>query len=167
MISSNWLAKVRTSVSLGFSRRYILELLTRNPKMTVKEIIDRAIAQSQGRFKPAPSTIYPILGKLLDEGLAEGSKDGRYAITRKGLDMVADLHSSATKAIQKQMKILFRTGKLGRFMAMDLVDRAYAIGSMLNSNLDKMTQEEQEKYRQFLKDELKKLDEEEEEEKKI
>lgn len=52
--------------------------------MTVKEIIDRAIAQSQGRFKPAPSTIYPILGKLLDEGLAEGSKDGRYAITRKG-----------------------------------------------------------------------------------
>jgi hypothetical protein len=65
------------------------------------------------------------------------------------------------------MKILFRTGKLGRFMAMDLVDRAYAIGSMLNSNLDRMTQEEQEKYRQFLQDELKKLDEEEEGEKKI
>ena len=56
MISSNWLTKVRTSVSLGFSRRYILELLTRNPKMTVKEIIDKAIAQSQGSCKPAPST---------------------------------------------------------------------------------------------------------------
>ena len=80
----------------------------------------------------------------------------------KGLDIVADLQASTKKVFLKQMKILFRTGKLGRFMAMDLVDRAYAIGSMLNSNLDRMTQEEQEKYRQFLQDELKKLDEEEE-----
>jgi DNA-binding PadR family transcriptional regulator len=129
--------------------------------MTVKEIIDKAIAQSQDRWRPSPSTIYPILGKLLDEGLADESEDGRYSITRKGLDMVANLHSSATKAIQKQMKILFRTGKLGRFMAMDLVDRARALASTLNSNLDKLTEEEEEKYRQFLQDELNKLDEEE------
>ena len=79
----------------------------------------------------------------------------------KGLDIVADLQASTKKVFLKQMKILFRTGNVKRFIPMDFVDRACSVASTLNSNLDKMT-EEQEKYRQFLQDELKKLDEEEE-----
>ena len=46
-------------------------------------------------------------------------------------------------------------------MAMDLIDRVSVIGSTLSSNLDKMTCEEQNKYKQFLQNELRKLDEQE------
>jgi hypothetical protein len=45
---------------------------------------------------------------------------------------------------------------------MDLLDRLSIIGSTLSSNLDKMTEEEQNKYRQFLQKELKKLENENE-----
>jgi hypothetical protein len=44
-------------------------------------------------------------------------------------------------------------------MAMDLIDRISIIGSTLSSNLDKMTAEEQNKYKEFLENELRKLDE--------
>ncbi|HYY50126.1 MAG TPA: hypothetical protein VE643_04575 [Nitrososphaeraceae archaeon] len=39
---SYWLSKVGSAIPRGFSRRYILDLLTEQP-MTGKEIIDRAI----------------------------------------------------------------------------------------------------------------------------
>ncbi|HUG96801.1 MAG TPA: PadR family transcriptional regulator, partial [Nitrososphaera sp.] len=48
---------------------------------------------------------------------------------------------------------------VGKFMAMDLIDRVTTIGSALSSNLDSMTQAERDKYREFLQSELRKLDE--------
>ncbi|HEY6882539.1 MAG TPA: PadR family transcriptional regulator, partial [Nitrososphaeraceae archaeon] len=62
----------------------------------------------------------------------------------------------------KQMDLMSRIGNVGKFMAMDLLDRLSIIGSTLSSNLDKMTEEEQNKYRQFLQNELKKLEKEDE-----
>ena len=58
------------------------------------------------------------------------------------------------------MDLMSRIGNVGKFMAMDLLDRLSIIGSTLSSNLDKMTEEEQNKYRQFLQNELKKLENE-------
>ena len=46
-------------------------------------------------------------------------------------------------------------------MAMDLIDRLSTIGSTLSSNFDKMTEDEKKKYKQFLKNEMRKLDEQE------
>jgi aspartate aminotransferase-like enzyme len=83
--------------------------------------------------------------------------NGRYTITKKGMEMVTDLQSTSN-ILQKQMDIIFRIGNIGKFMAKDLIDRATTIGSTLSSNLDKMTDEEQDKYKQFLKKELRKLD---------
>ena len=54
---------------------------------------------------------------------------------------------------------MLRVGNIGRFMAMDLIDRVSTIGSTLSSNLDRMTDEERNKYKQFLLTELRKLDE--------
>ena len=51
-----------------------------------------------------------------------------------------------------------RIGNVGKFMSMDLIDRVSTIGSTLSSNLDKMTEEEKKKYKQFLENELRKLD---------
>jgi hypothetical protein len=42
-------------------------------------------------------------------------------------------------------------------MTMDLIDRLSAIGSTLSSNLDRMTEEEKNKYKEFLVNELNKL----------
>ena len=156
---SYWLSKVGSSIPRGFSRRYILELLTEQP-MTGKEIIDKAIVQSQGKWRPSPGLIYPMLGRLLDEGLIEESADGRYIITHKGLEMTADLQS-VNNIFEKQLDLMSRIGNVGKFMTMDLVDRISTIGSTLSSNLDKMTEEEKKKYKQFLLNELRKLQEQE------
>jgi DNA-binding PadR family transcriptional regulator len=154
---SEWLSRVGSAIPRGFSRQYILSLLKDQP-MTGKEIIDKATAQSDGRWKPSPGLIYPLLGRLLDEGLVTEDKDGRYAITKKGLEITSDMESFGS-VIQKQIDVMMRVGNVGKFMARDLIDRVTTIGSALSSNLDAMTVEERNKYRVFLQSELKKLDE--------
>ena len=156
---SYWLSKVGSSIPRGFSRRYILDLLTEQP-MTGKEIIDRAIVQSQGKWRPSPGLVYPMLGRLLDEGLIAELENGRYRITQKGLDMTADLQS-VNNIFEKQLDVMSRIGNVGKFMTMDLIDRISTIGSTLSSNLDKMTEEEKKKYKRFLLNELRKLQEQE------
>jgi DNA-binding PadR family transcriptional regulator len=128
--------------------------------MTGKEIIDKATVQSNGKWRPSPGLIYPMLGRLLEEELISELDNGRYKITSKGLDMAANVESIHS-VFQKQLDLMSRIGNVGKFMAMDLLDRLSIIGSTLSSNLDKMTQEEQNKYRQFLQNELKKLNEQE------
>ena len=83
--------------------------------------------------------------------------DGRYKITMKGLDMIKDLES-VHNVFQKQFEVLLRVGSRGRFMTLDLLDRITNIGSALSSNLDKMTEQERNRYRHFLKTELRKVD---------
>ena len=156
---SYWLSKVGSSIPRGFSRRYILDSLTEQ-SMTGKEIIDNAIVQSQGKWRPSPGLIYPMLGRLLDEGLIAELENGRYKITHKGLEMSADLQS-VNNIFEKQLDVMSRIGNVGKFMTMDLIDRISTIGSTLSSNLDKMTEEEKKKYKQFLLNELRKLQEQE------
>lgn len=156
---SEWLARVGSAIPRGFSRQYILSLLREQP-MTGKEIIDRATLQSEGKWKPSPGLIYPLLGRLLDDGLVMEDKDGRYMITKKGLEITSDLQSFGNM-IQKQIDVMLRVGNVGRFMAMDLIDRITTIGTALSSNLDSMTQEELNRYKEFLQSELKKLYEQE------
>ncbi len=128
--------------------------------MTGKEIIDKAILQSDGKWRPSPGLIYPLLGRLLEEDLIAEIDNGKYKITRKGLDIAADIES-VHNILQKQLDVMLRVGNIGRFMAMDLIDRISTIGSTLSSNLDRMTEQERSKYRQFLMTELNKLDEQE------
>jgi hypothetical protein len=55
----------------------------------------------------------------------------------------------------------YRIGNVGKFMTIDLIGRISTIGSRLSSNLDRMTGEEKKKYKQFLLNELRKLQEQE------
>ena len=125
--------------------------------MTGKEIIDKAILQSEGKWRPSPGLIYPMLGRLLEEGLISETENGRYRITTKGLDMAADIQS-VQNILQKQFEVMLRVGNVGKFMARDLIDRVSALGSALSSNLDRMTEQEKNKYKEFLLSELQKLD---------
>ncbi|MGH9983418.1 MAG: hypothetical protein ACRD8W_05610, partial [Nitrososphaeraceae archaeon] len=45
---SNWISRVGSSIPRGFSRHYVLNLLKDAP-MTGKEIIDKAVLQSDGK----------------------------------------------------------------------------------------------------------------------
>jgi DNA-binding PadR family transcriptional regulator len=156
---SHWFSRVGSSVPRGFSRHYVLGLLKEQP-MTGKEIIDRAIYDSDGKWRPSPGLIYPMLGRLLEDGLIDEVENGRYRTTTSGEDTAADM-KSLHNIVQKQLDVMLRVGNVGKFMAFDLIDRVSAIGSALSSNLDRMTEQEKEKYKEFLLAELAKLDEQE------
>ena len=153
---SEWFQRVGSSVPRGFSRYFILELLKKKAH-TGKEIIDYAAEQSNGIWKPSPGLIYPLLGRLLDEGLIEEIKNGKYQLTKKGLETAQDV-DKINDIVKKQLDVLFRLGNVGRFVAMDLIEKISTIGSILSANVTNMTDEETQKYRKFLQDELKKID---------
>ena len=153
---SQWIQRVGSVVPRGFSRYFILEVLKKNPS-TGKEIIDNAITQSGGRWKPSPGLIYPLLGRLLDENLIEEAKDGKYQITKKGRLVVDDLET-LNKIVKNQMDVMFRIGNVGKFVAMDLLERVTSIGNSLSSNVSSMTREETGKYKKFLESEIQKIE---------
>lgn len=153
---SQWMQRVGSSIPRGFSRYFILEVLKKNPS-TGKEIIDNATIQSGGRWKPSPGLIYPLLGRLLEENLIEETKDGKYQITKKGR-LVADDLETLNKIVKNQMDVMFRVGNVGKFVAMDLLERVTSIGNSLSSNISNMTKEETGKYKKFLESELQKIE---------
>jgi len=162
---SDWFSRVGSVIPRGFSRHYVLGLL-KEQQLSGKEIIDKAILQSEGRWKPSPGLIYPMLGRLLEEGLIAETENGRYKITAKGREMASDI-DSVRNILQKQLDVVLRVGSVGKFMAMDMIDRVSTIGSTISSNLDKMTEQEREKYKQFLLTELNKIDEQAEHREKV
>jgi len=154
---SDWFQRVGSSIPRGFSRYFILEVLRKNSQ-TGKEIINYAIKQSDGKWKPSPGLIYPLLGRLLDEGLIEETKDGKYQITKKGVEIAKDV-DQINEIVRKQLDVLFRLGNVGRFVAIDLLEKISTIGSILSSNFVNMTNEETQKYKKFLEAELRKINE--------
>ena len=161
-MTSNWLERVGSVIPRGFSRHYVLTSIKENP-MSGKEIIDIAKVQSDGIWKPSPGLIYPMLGRLLEEGLIEQVEDGRYRITIKGLDMIKDIES-VQNIFEKQFEVALRVGSVSRFIVLDLLDRLSNIGTALSSNLDKMTEQERNRYKKFLRTELGKIDRKQQEE---
>jgi len=153
---SEWLQRVGSSIPRGFSRYYILELLKKDPH-TGKEIIDHATEETEGNWKPSPGLIYPLLGRLLDEGLIEETKDGKYQITKKGRTTAEDVEK-INDVVKKQLEVLFRLGNVGKFVAIDILEKVTTMGSLLSANASNMTKEETEKYRKFLKSELQKTE---------
>jgi DNA-binding PadR family transcriptional regulator len=128
--------------------------------MTGKEIIDKATLQSEGKWKPSPGLIYPLLGRLVNDGLVTEDKEGKYHVTKKGVEITSDL-ASFSNIVQKQFDVMLRVGNVGKFMAMDAIDRISAVGSALSANLESMTREERSKYKSFLQSELRKLEDQE------
>ncbi len=153
---SEWFQRVGSSIPRGFSRYFIFEVLKKKPH-TGKEIIDAATKQSEGMWKPSPGLIYPLLGRLLDEGLIEETKTGKYQITRKGKATASDLEA-INDIVKKQLDVLFRIGSVGRFVAIDILERISNMGALLSSNVSNLTKEETAKYKKFLESELRKME---------
>ena len=150
-----WTQRVGSAVPRGFSRYYILQQLNAEPH-TGKEIIDSAVEASSGEWNPSPGLIYPLLGRLLDEGLIEESKNGKYQITDDGKRILTEMKNWKMN-MQDQMKTLKTMMDLGKFMGMDVLERITILGNLLSSNVEKMTERETTKYKKFLESELKKV----------
>ena len=150
-----WTQRVGSAIPRGFSRYYILQQLKEQPH-TGKEIIDSAVEASSGEWKPSPGLIYPLLGRLLDEGLIEESKNGKYQITDDGKRILTEMKNWKMN-MQDQMKTLKTMMDLGKFMGMDVLERITILGNLLSSNVEKMTERETTKYKKFLESELKKV----------
>ena len=97
------------------------------------------------------------MGRLLDDNLIDETKDGKYQLTQKGKTTLEDL-DSFNNIIKKQLDTIFRVGNIGKFVAIDVLERITILGNLLSSNVEKMTKQEAEKYRKFLESELKKID---------
>jgi DNA-binding PadR family transcriptional regulator len=156
-MTNDWFQRVGSSIPRGFSRYFVLDLLNKKPH-TGKEIINYAVEQSDGIWKPSPGLIYPLLGRLLDEELIDETKDGRYQLTKQGEETVQDV-DKVNEIIKKQLDVLFRLGNVGRFVAIDMLEKISTIGSILSSNFSNMTEEETRKYEKFLELELKNIQE--------
>jgi len=152
-----WAQRVGSVVPRGFSRYYILKQLQKMPH-TGKEIINSAVEESDGKWKPSPGLIYPLLGRLLDEGLIEETEDGKYQITDNGKTISQDLEVF-NKNMKEQLDTVMKMANIGKFMAMDVLERVTILGNLLSSNVSKMTSHEVEKYKKFLQAELEKIKE--------
>ena len=151
---NEWLKRVGSSVPRGFSRYFILDLL-KNRTCTGKEIINIAIEQSNGIWRPSSGLIYPLLKRLQEEELIE-EKDNKYKITTKGKSTTEDL-DTINDIVKKQLDVLFRVGNVGRFIAMDILERVKIMGTMLSSNVSNLTKDEATRYKEFLQSELEKI----------
>ena len=152
-----WAQRVGSAIPRGFSRYYILKQLQKMPH-TGKEIINSAVEESDGKWKPSPGLIYPLLGRLLDEGLIEETEDGKYQITDEGETISKDLEVF-NKNMKEQIDTVMKMANVGKFMAMDVLERVTILGNLLSSNVSNMTNHEVEKYKKFLKSELEKIKE--------
>jgi DNA-binding PadR family transcriptional regulator len=150
-----WAQRVGSAVPRGFSRYYILQQLKKQPH-TGKEIIDSANEASAGEWKPSPGLIYPLLGRLLDEGLIEENGNGKYQITDKGHVLLADMQNWKMN-MQSQMNTVMRMVDMGKFMGMDVLERITILGNVLSTNVNRMTNHEVDKYKKFLETELNKI----------
>jgi len=97
-------------VPKGFIRYHVLESLSEKP-MSGSEIMDEIEKRTNGRWKPSPGSVYPLLAWLQDNGyLKELSTDQnglkRYELTQNG-----------KKLLEEQRKIKMEFRKDAKFFA--------------------------------------------------
>lgn len=160
------MAKVSSNVPRGFTRFYALYLINERP-MTGKKIMEEAEKRSGGEWRPSPGLIYPLLGRLLRDGLIEENDEGRFTITQKGLETLQQ-HSKFQSQLEKRLNLVRKLGlsmfTAGKFLAEESMDRILNVTSMMKERIAEGSAELQEKfyvnYKAFLERELEKLERE-------
>jgi len=138
----------------GFSRFYLLSLLEKGP-MTGKEIMVETDKRTKGAWKPSPGLIYPLLGKLLAQGLLEEIRGG-YKTTKKGSLVLKDYEESHAE-FQDRFGAFLRLGMFSKFVAQDIVDKAIGVLGMIREDINRSTTKQKAKYEKFLREELDRL----------
>jgi DNA-binding PadR family transcriptional regulator len=108
MFGRHWMRHM-AAVPKGFIRYQVLELLSEKP-MSGSEIMNEIGKKTDGRWKPSPGSIYPLLSWLQDNNYIKElptEQDGmkRYTLTDKGKTLLDE---------QRKIRVKFR--KEARFM---------------------------------------------------
>jgi DNA-binding PadR family transcriptional regulator len=157
------MAKVSSKVPRGFTRYYVLYLLSDTP-LTGKEIIKEAEARSDGVWSPSPGLIYPLLGRLLDDGLIMEMGEGRFICTSKGRRALLS-HYDFQEHLDQQLKMVQKLGvsmfTTGKFLAEEAVYRISSVVESVKKRASESSNELQERfnsrYKNFLEGELERL----------
>lgn len=149
--------RILASVPRGFSRLLILRMLKDRP-MRGRELILEAEKLSKGVWRPSPGLIYPLLGRLLSEGLIDEGEDGRYRLTEKGEGVLGNL-DVVKRSIERQMDFLMSLSVTGRFLIVDAIERMISIANMLWDNIERLSGEQRDRYKRFLEMELRRIEE--------
>ena len=147
-------------VPRGFTRYYVLFLLSEK-ELTGKEIIEESIVRSDGDWTPSPGLIYPLMGRLVRDGLIQELDGGRFTITSDGEGELSN-HGVFQDQIEGQFNLVNKLGlsmfTAGKFLADEAVDRISAVSTTVWSRVRKRSGEAQqrfeEKYEEFLLQEL-------------
>ncbi|MCX8176608.1 MAG: PadR family transcriptional regulator [Candidatus Bathyarchaeota archaeon] len=158
--------KTKSLIPRGFTRLYVLKMLKEKP-LTGKEIIDEAEKRSDGLWKPSPGLIYPLLGRLLAEGLIEEIEGGRFKITTKGEKALED-YEKFRDQIENQIEVLRRLGLrfllTGKVIVEEVLDRMMYLALTLRQELERLAKDKKkliiDKYKDFLRKELERLEKE-------
>ena len=150
-------------VPRGFTRYYVLYLLSEK-ELTGKGIIEESIDRSDGDWAPSPGLIYPLLGRLVRDGLISELNGGKFTITTEGLDELST-HGTFQDQIESQFNLVNKLGlsmfAAGKFLAEEALDRISSVTTIVRGKVGKRSDEAQlqfeEKYEAFLLQELEKL----------
>ena len=161
------MAKVKSRVPRGFTRYYALNIINEKPS-TGKELIEEAERRSGGEWSPSPGLIYPLLGRLLRDGLILEGEGGKFNITQIGLDALAE-YAKAQDQFEKQISLIKKLGlsmyTTGKILAEESIDRITELTTIVKERVASGSSEIQERfnenYRKFLISELEKLDSQE------
>ncbi len=151
-------------VPRGFTRYYVLYLLSEN-ELTGKDIIDESIERSEGDWSPSPGLIYPLLGRLVRDGMISELDGGKFTITAKGVKELSK-KDEFEEELEGQLSLVNKLGMsmfaAGKFLADEAIDR---ISRASSSAWDKLTNKSddaqrrfEEKYERFLLEELERLE---------
>jgi DNA-binding PadR family transcriptional regulator len=149
-------------VPRGFTRYYVLYLLSEN-ELTGKAIINESVERSEGDWSPSPGLIYPLLGRLVRDGLIAELDGGKFIITEKGKKELSK-KGSFQDQLETQFSLMEKLGlsmyTKGKLFADDAIER---IINVTSSAWDKVIKTKsvqhqfEEKYEAFLLSELERL----------
>lgn len=150
-------------VPRGFTRFYVLFLLS-ELELTGKEIIEESIKRSEGDWSPSPGLIYPLLGRLVRDGLIAELDGGKFTITLDGESELSK-HGVFQDQIEDQFNLVNKLGlsmfTAGKLLADEAVDRISSVSSTvwgrITNRSGEVQQQFEEKYEEFLLRELEEL----------
>ena len=148
----------------GFTRIYVLRLLKERP-MTGKEIIEESEKRSGGEWRPSPGLIYPLLGRLVREGLIEEVEGGRFAITPKG-ERALEQYLPLQDQLWRQIRLVTRLGlsaiTTGKLLAEEALNRLMLLSEVVHDIVRESSKGVRrnlyDRYKEFLKSELQRLE---------
>jgi len=157
------MSKISGKVPRGFTRFYVLHLLTERP-MTGKEIILEAEERSRGDWTPSPGLIYPLLGRLVRDGLIAETDEGGFTITEKG-EGALQQYTKLQRQLERQLELVNELGlsvySKGKFVAEEAINRISGVTSSVwdrvTERSGKAQQSFEEKYEEFLHAELERV----------